>query len=95
MILAAGEDFDKRYRDKHQHINTIEDFELEVKNMFPDRFKIPNDSWFHLEISSVWKHKHIQITIFKNHARFIEHGEILKEIYPVILKSLKKYFDEQ
>jgi len=79
---------------EYKNVTTIEEFEVEAKNLFPNTFKIPDDSWFHVQINSVWKHKSIQLIIFKNHSLFIEHGTTLKEIYPVLLRSLEKYFKE-
>ena len=73
-------------------IKTFEDFESVIQELTPNKLKIDEDSWFHIEVQSVWKAKSIKVLFFKNRHTFLQHGETLEEVYMKIADSIREYY---
>lgn len=73
-------------------IKTFDEFESVLAELTPNKLKIDGDSWFHVEVQSVWKQKSIKVLFFKNNHTFLQHGETMTEVYMKITESIREYY---
>ncbi len=75
-------------------IKTFEEFESVIQELTPNKLKIDGDSWFRIEVQSVWQHKSIKVLFFKNNHVFLQHGDTLSEVYEKITTSIREYYKD-